>query len=147
MASTSNYALHLLAALKTEVEKVAAIEGTMLNRFINVAVTEKLAVLCTAGYFRERATPADLEAFDHLLATTGEEPPRPEDEIVEFPQSRVALAISDTASAYRPVAPVREGRDHLVDYAARGHRPSMNTIRRGNATCCVPSTRWATRKL
>jgi hypothetical protein len=86
MARTSNYALRLLASLKAEAEKVAAEEGTTLNQFINVAVAEKLAALRTARYFRERAARADLEAFDRLLASTGEEPPRPGDEIVEFPQ-------------------------------------------------------------
>jgi hypothetical protein len=86
MARMSNYALRLLASLKAEAEKVAAEEGTTLNQFINVAVAEKLAALRTARYFRERAARADLEAFDRLLATAGEESPRPGDEIVEFPQ-------------------------------------------------------------
>jgi hypothetical protein len=86
MARTSNYALRLLASLKAEAEKVAAEEGTTLNQFINVAVAEKLAALRTQRYFRERAARADLDTFDGLLATAGEEPPRPGDEIVEFPQ-------------------------------------------------------------
>ncbi len=82
MATTSNYALRLLASLKAEAEKVAAAEGTTLNQFINVAVAEKLAALRTARYFQERAARADLEVFDHLLATAGDAPPRPGDEIV-----------------------------------------------------------------
>ena len=86
MARTSNYALRLLASLKAEAEKVAAEEGTTLNQFINVAVAEKLAALRTQRYFRERAARADLDTFDRLLATAGEEPPRRGDEIVEFPQ-------------------------------------------------------------
>jgi hypothetical protein len=86
MARTSNYALRLLASLKAEAEKVAAEEGTTLNQFINVAVAEKLAALRTQRYFRERAARADLDTFDGLLATAGEELPRPGDEIVEFPQ-------------------------------------------------------------
>jgi hypothetical protein len=86
MARTNNYALRLLASLKAEAEKVAAEEGTTLNQFINVAVAEKLAALRTERYFRERAARADLKAFDSLLATAGEEPPRPGDEIVESPQ-------------------------------------------------------------
>jgi hypothetical protein len=86
MARTSNYALRLLASLKAEAEKVAAEEGTTLNQFINVAVAEKLAALRAQRYFRERTARADLDTFDRLLATAGEEPPRPGDEIVEFPQ-------------------------------------------------------------
>jgi hypothetical protein len=86
MARTSNYALRLLASLKAEAEKVAEEEGTTLNQFINVAVAEKLAALRTARYFRERAARADIDAFDRVLASAGEEPPRPGDEIVEFPR-------------------------------------------------------------
>lgn len=80
MATTSNYALRLLASLKAEAEKVAAAEGTTLNQFINVAVAEKLAALRTAQYFKERAARADLAAFDRLLANAGEDPPRAGDE-------------------------------------------------------------------
>lgn len=82
MATTSNYALRLLASLKAEAEKVAASEGTTLNQFINVAVAEKLAALRTEQYFRERAERADLEAFDRFLDTAGDDPPRPGDEII-----------------------------------------------------------------
>jgi hypothetical protein len=86
MATTSNYALRLLASLKAEAEKVAAEEGTTLNQFINVAVAEKLAPLRTTRYFRECMARADLETVDRLLASAREEPPRPGDEIVESPQ-------------------------------------------------------------
>lgn len=44
MATTSTYALRLLASLKAEAEKVAAAEGTTLNQFINIAVAEKLGM-------------------------------------------------------------------------------------------------------
>ena len=82
MATTSNYALRLLASLKTEAEKVAAEEGTTLNQFINVAVAEKLAALRTARYFEERAARAKSGAFDRLMQTAGDEPPRPGDEVL-----------------------------------------------------------------
>ena len=78
----SNYNLRLLASLKAEAEKVAEEEGTTLNQFINVAVAEKLAALRTDRYFQERATHADLETFDRLLETAGDEPPRGGDEIL-----------------------------------------------------------------
>ena len=79
----SNYTLRLLASLKAEAEKVAEEEGTTLNQFINVAVAEKLATLRTAArYFQERATRADLETFDRLLETAGDEPPHRGDEIL-----------------------------------------------------------------
>ena len=74
--------LRLLASLKSEAEKVAVAEGTTLDQFINVAVAEKLAALRTASYFQERAARADLAAFDRILKTAGDEPPRPGDEIL-----------------------------------------------------------------
>ncbi len=82
MANTSKYPLRLLASLKSEAEKVAVAEGTTLDQFINVAVAEKLAALRTASYFQERAARADLAAFDRILKTAGDEPPRPGDEIL-----------------------------------------------------------------
>lgn len=82
MATTSNYALRLLASLKAEAEKVAAEEGTTLNQFINVAVAEKLAALRTARYFEERAARAKPGTFDRLMQTAGDEPPRPGDAIL-----------------------------------------------------------------
>ena len=86
MATTSNYALRLLASLKTEAEKVAAAEGTTLNQFINVAVAEKLAALRTARYFEERASRANLDVFDRHMETAGDEPPRPGDEPLPSPE-------------------------------------------------------------
>lgn len=85
MATTSNYALRLLASLKVEAEKVAASEGTTLNQFINVAVAEKVAALRTARYFEERASRADLDAFDRLMETAGDELPRLGDEPLPDP--------------------------------------------------------------
>ncbi len=82
MATLSNYTLRLLASLKAEAEKVVEEEGTTLNQFINVAVAEKVAALRTARYFQERATCADLEAFDRFLETSGNEPPCSGDEIL-----------------------------------------------------------------
>ena len=82
MATTSNYALRLLASLKAEAEKVAAEEGTTLNQFINVAVAEKLAALRTARYFEERASRAKPGAFNRLMKRAGDEPPRAGDEVL-----------------------------------------------------------------
>ncbi len=88
MASTNPYPLHLLASLKSEAEKVAAAEGTTLDQFINVAVAEKLAALRTARYFQDRAAGTDLEAFDRLLATAGDERPRLGDEMLPTENQR-----------------------------------------------------------
>lgn len=88
MATTNPYSLHLLASLKSEAEKVAAAEGTTLDQFINVAVAEKLAALRTARYFQDRAAGADLEAFDRLLATAGDGPPRLGDEMLPTENQR-----------------------------------------------------------
>lgn len=78
----SNYALRLQASLKAEAERLAKVEGTTLNQFINVAVAEKIAALRTAYYFRERARRADVKGTLELLDRLGsDEPPRPGDEV------------------------------------------------------------------
>jgi hypothetical protein len=78
----ANYALRLQASLKAEAERLAKAEGTTLNQFINVAVAEKIAVLRTADFFRERARRADLPATLALLDRLGNDaPPQPGDEI------------------------------------------------------------------
>ncbi|MBZ9967016.1 hypothetical protein [Mesorhizobium sp. BR1-1-2] len=51
----SNFALRLQLPLLDEARKVADSEGVPLNRFINVAVAEKLSALRTETYFQERA--------------------------------------------------------------------------------------------
>ena len=83
MATTSHYALRLLASLKAEAEQVAAAEGSTLNQFINIAVAEKLAAFRTERYFKERAQRANLADFNQFLDMAGDEPPRPGDEILE----------------------------------------------------------------
>lgn len=80
----ANYALRLQAGLKAEAERIAKLEGTTLNQFINVAVAEKLAALRTVDYFRERAARADLaEAWAILEGAGTDEPPRAGDELDE----------------------------------------------------------------
>jgi hypothetical protein len=78
----ANYALRLQASLKSEAERVARVEGTTLNQFINVAVAEKLSALRTADYFEERAGRADIGKALELLGRAGDEPPREGDEIL-----------------------------------------------------------------
>lgn len=84
MTKISNYILCLPSSLLEEVRKGAEQEGMTINQFINVAVAEKLAVLCTVDYFQERASNADPEWFRQFLETGGgDEPPRKGDEWLE----------------------------------------------------------------
>ncbi len=83
MKLQTNYALRLQSSIMEELKKVAEEEGTSINQFINVAVAEKLAVLRTVEYFKERAAHADMEAFRRFLeGEGGTEPPREGDELV-----------------------------------------------------------------
>ena len=77
----ANYALRLQASLKAEAERLAKAEGTTLNQFINVAVSEKIATLRTAEFFRERTRRANVPAAVALLDSLGtDEAPREGDE-------------------------------------------------------------------
>lgn len=74
---TSNYALRLQKSIKNEAEKIAKVEGTTLNQFINVAVAEKVATLSTAHYFKERRKKASISKALKILQRIGnKEPPR-----------------------------------------------------------------------
>ena len=71
MATLSNYALRLQTSILDELRTVVDEEGTSINQFINVAVAEKLAVLRTEQYFRERMAQADRGAFLAILERAG----------------------------------------------------------------------------
>lgn len=75
------YVLRLQSSLLDELRIVAAEEGTTLNRFINVAVAEKLAALRTERYFREQAARANREDFLSILEKAGSEAAIPGDEL------------------------------------------------------------------
>ena len=73
--STSQYALRLQKTIKSEAEKLAKVEGTTLNQFINVAVAEKIAVLSTAFYFKDRKKKANVMKSLKLLRQIGNQNP------------------------------------------------------------------------
>ena len=56
-----------------------------MDKPIASAVDEKLSVIETAEFFKERARRADLEAASHVMSRAGGEPRRAED---EFPLRR-----------------------------------------------------------
>jgi hypothetical protein len=70
-----NYALRLQPSLKAAAERLALLEGTSLNQFINVAVAEKLSALETADFFTARAEAAQKADFFSFLDGAGDEPP------------------------------------------------------------------------
>ena len=78
---TSTYPLRLPVSIKAEAERLAAAEGTSLNKFVATAVAEKVATLRTAGYFAERRGRADWDAFDRLMSRRDGQPPRSGDEM------------------------------------------------------------------
>lgn len=76
---TNSYALRLPLSIKTEVERVAKVEGTSINQFIATAVAEKLAAMNTATFFAERQDRADFDAFDRIMARKGGVPAEGDD--------------------------------------------------------------------
>ena len=83
MKRQTNYALRLQSSIMEELKKVAEEEGTSINQFINVAVAEKLAVLRTVEYFKERAAHADMEVFQRFLGKEeGSDQPREGEHLV-----------------------------------------------------------------
>jgi hypothetical protein len=77
----SNVALRLQASILEEARRVSETEGVALNQFINVAVAEKLSVLRTEEYFRERGQRGNIAAAKRLLKRAGRgNPPAAGDE-------------------------------------------------------------------
>ncbi len=80
MSDVATYPLRLPRSLRAAIERVAKRDGTSINQFVAMAAAEKLAVLDTEDYFRNRVERADLQAFDRIMARTGGQPPREGDE-------------------------------------------------------------------
>lgn len=67
----SNVALRLQVSILEEARRISASEGVALNKFINVAVAEKISALRTEDYFRERAGRADIAGAKRILKRAG----------------------------------------------------------------------------
>lgn len=67
----SHFALRLQPSLMDEVRKVAESEGVAVNRFINLAVAEKLSALRTESYVTERAARAGIPRALGILSRAG----------------------------------------------------------------------------
>jgi hypothetical protein len=79
--TTSTYSLRLPVSLKAAVEKLSKRDGTSIDRFVVVAVAEKVAAMTAEEAFAGRRARADLAAFDRVMNRKGGEPPRPDDEL------------------------------------------------------------------
>ena len=77
----SSFPLRLPPSLQAEARKTAEQEGVSLNQLINLAVAEKVSVLRTEEFFRDRAANANVAKAREILRRAGNEPPRPGDEI------------------------------------------------------------------
>lgn len=73
--------MRLPVSLKAAVEKLSKRDGISINRFVAVAVAEKIATMTTEEMFAERRDRADLASFDRIMTREGGEPPRPGDEL------------------------------------------------------------------
>ncbi len=79
MKNVATYPLRLPRFLKEAVARIAKEEGTSINRFVVVAVAEKLAALETLSFFEQRRQQADFAAFDRLMRRKGGQPPHLDD--------------------------------------------------------------------
>jgi hypothetical protein len=82
---TSTYPLRLLVSLKAAVERLSRRDGTSINRFVVVAVAEKIAAMSAEELLAERRARADLATFDRIInrrggAESSRFQPRPKDE-------------------------------------------------------------------
>jgi hypothetical protein len=78
----SSFPLRLASSLQEEARKTAKSEGISLNQLINLALAEKISVLRTEDFFRERGARANTKKARKILKRVGNEPPREGDEIL-----------------------------------------------------------------
>ncbi|MDB5499098.1 MAG: hypothetical protein JWP28_3129 [Phenylobacterium sp.] len=67
--------VRLQPSLRLEAERLAAADGVNLDRFVNVALAEKLSALETESYLSARAAKGRREGFLAFLDEAGDEPP------------------------------------------------------------------------
>lgn len=78
---SSTYPLRLPVSLKNAVVELSREDNTSINRFVVVAVAEKLAAMKTAEFFAERRARADPGAAIAILSRESGRPPEPEDRL------------------------------------------------------------------
>ena len=78
----SSFPLRLANSLQEEARKTAKREGISLNQLINLAVAEKISVLRTEEFFRERGARGSAARARKILKRAGKEQPREGDEVL-----------------------------------------------------------------
>ena len=79
----STISLRLPESLHRQLRSLAQAEGVSMNQLIATAAAEKLAVLTTIDYLRERAEQGDRERFEAILARVPEVEPEDRDRLAE----------------------------------------------------------------
>lgn len=77
----SQFALRIPDSLAVYAKELAKEDNVSLNQFIVMALAEKVAVLKTEAFFRERAAHANPEKALSVLDSIRELPPIPGDEL------------------------------------------------------------------
>jgi hypothetical protein len=78
---SSTYALRLPVSLKLAVAKLSKEDGFSMNQFVVTAVAEKVSAINTADYLAERASHADMAAFDRIMKRAGGAAPSEQDRL------------------------------------------------------------------
>jgi hypothetical protein len=79
--SMSALSLRLPESIHRHIREIAKKEGVSINQFISSAVSEKISVLMTEDYLKNRAKRAKKEDFRKILAKVPSRKPLPGDEL------------------------------------------------------------------
>ncbi|MDZ7761668.1 MAG: toxin-antitoxin system HicB family antitoxin [Desulfovermiculus sp.] len=77
----STLSIRLPDSLHERLKEVARKEGISMNQLIALAVSEKLSVLMTVDYLKERAAQGDRHAFENILSKVPDVEPDEMDKI------------------------------------------------------------------
>lgn len=77
----STMSIRLPESLHKRVKKLAVQEGISMNRFITLAVSEKMSALMTADFLKKRAQRGTRRKFEAILANVPDVEPEEHDRL------------------------------------------------------------------
>jgi Uncharacterized protein encoded in hypervariable junctions of pilus gene clusters len=77
----STLSVRIPESLHKQLKEMAVKEGVSMNQLITLAISEKVSILLTVDYLKERARRGDRKTFDELLEKVPDSEPEDYDKL------------------------------------------------------------------
>lgn len=77
----STLSVRIPESLHKQLKEMAVKEGVSMNQLITLAISEKVSILLTVDYLKERARRGDRKTFDELLEKIPDSEPEDYDKL------------------------------------------------------------------